>query len=125
MVDRHFELAENLFVQAGPCLAGGYARQAKMGGQRGAQQHATVGKRQHANQLPVVDAEATRHQVHRFHDVLSRHRGGANVVRHLVVIGLDLLDHQDQPGVVERLAKVAQLADIVHPLAVVTDHYYA
>jgi len=47
------------------------------------------------------------------------------VIRDLIVIGLNLLDHQDQPGVIECLAEVAQLLDIVNPVAVVPDHYYA
>ena len=47
------------------------------------------------------------------------------MVRYLIVTGLNFLDQQDQPGVVERLAEIAQLMDIVHPIAVVPDHYYA
>jgi hypothetical protein len=47
------------------------------------------------------------------------------VIRHLVVMGLDLLDQLDQPGVVQRLAQVTQLLDIVNPTAVVPHHYYA
>jgi hypothetical protein len=47
------------------------------------------------------------------------------VIGHLIVMGLNFLDQQDEPGVVERLAQLAQLLDVVNPIAVVTDHYYA
>ena len=43
----------------------------------------------------------------------------------LVVIGLNLLDQQNQPCVIALSAKVAQLLDIVNPIAVVPDHHYA
>jgi hypothetical protein len=47
------------------------------------------------------------------------------VICHLIIIRLNLLDQQDQPGVVAFSAEVAQLADIVNPIAVVPDHYHA
>jgi hypothetical protein len=47
------------------------------------------------------------------------------VISHLIVLGLDLLDQQDQTGVVQRLAQIAQFLDIVDPTAVVPHHYYA
>ncbi|MNL89173.1 hypothetical protein D3C87_2193390 [compost metagenome] len=47
------------------------------------------------------------------------------MIRHLIVIWLNLLDQQNQPGVIALSAKVAQLLDIVNPIAVVPDHYHA
>ena len=122
---RRFELAENLFVQPRPRLGRGNTGQAEMAGQRRTEQHATVGKRQHADQLPAIGIQATRHQLEGGRNVLLGQRSAADVIRHLIVIGLDLLDQQDQPGVVQRLAQIAQLLDIVNPTAVVPDHYYA
>ena len=125
MLAARFELAENLFVQPRPGLGGRNTGQAEMTGQRRTEQHATVGKRQHADQLPAIGVQAPHHQLEGGRYVLLGQRSAADMVRHLIVIGLDLLDQQDQPGVVQRLAQIAQLLDIVNPTAVVPHHYYA
>ncbi|MNF85275.1 hypothetical protein D3C84_676630 [compost metagenome] len=96
-----------------------------MTGQRRAEQHATVGKRQHADQLPAIGLQAPHHQLEGGRHVLLGQGRAADVVCHLVVMGLDFLDQQDQPGVIQRLAQIAQLLDIVNPTAVVPHHYYA
>jgi hypothetical protein len=96
-----------------------------MGSQRRTEQHATVGKGQHPDQFPAVGTQATRHQFERDRHIFRRQGSAAHVIRHLIIISLNLLDQQDQPGVVEFSAEVAQLLDIVNPIAVVPDHYYA
>ncbi|MNT49779.1 hypothetical protein D3C72_1866520 [compost metagenome] len=95
-----------------------------MSGQRCTEQHAAIGERQYADQLPAVGIQAPHHQFKGCRHIFFRQRSAADVIGHLVVMGLDFLDQQDEPGVVERLAQLAQFLDVVNPIAVVTDHYY-
>ncbi|MNT27732.1 hypothetical protein D3C72_1633730 [compost metagenome] len=122
---RGFEPAEDLFIQTCPRLGRGDTRQAEMTGQSRPQQHAAIRERQHADQFPAVGIQATDHPFKGRRHVALRQRCAADMIGHLIIMRLNVLDQQDQPRVVHRFAEIAQLLDIVNPTAVVPHHYYA
>jgi hypothetical protein len=64
-----------------------------------------IRKRQHPNQLPAIGIKATDHQFERGRNVFLGQRCTANMISDLIVLGLDLLDQQDEPRVGSDLHK--------------------